>query len=147
MRLPPEQETIRAKCFHPRGTFVAIPEEDVETSIPARFEKIVRAHPDHLAIKTPEDELTYTELNSAANRVAHKLMDLERREPTPVALLFETGVQIIVAMLGVLKAGHFFVLLDPSLPKNKIAAVLAKSQARLVLSDAPELANGERCGR
>ena len=38
MRLPPEQETIRAKCFHPRGTFVEFPEEDVETSIPARFE-------------------------------------------------------------------------------------------------------------
>ena len=109
------------------------PEEDVETSIRARFEKIVRAGPDHLAIKTPEDELTYDELNSAANRVAHKLVDLERHESTPVALLFETGVQIIVAMLGVLKAGHFFVLLDPSLPKKKIAAVLAKSQARLVL--------------
>jgi amino acid adenylation domain-containing protein len=92
-----------------------------------------------LAIKTPEDELTYDELNSAANRVAHKLIDLERRESTPVALLFETGVQIIVAMLGVLKAGHFFVLLDPSLPKEKIAAVLAKSQARLVLSDARNL--------
>ena len=78
MRLPPQQESIRAKCFHPRGTFVEFPEEDVETSIRARFEKIVRAGPDHLAIKTPEDELTYDELNSAANRVAHKLVDLER---------------------------------------------------------------------
>ena len=57
----------------------------------------------------------------------------------PVALLFETRVQIIVAMLGVLKAGHFFVLLDPSLPKEKIAAVLAKSKARLVFSDARNL--------
>ena len=139
MRLPPEQESIRAKCFHPRGAFVEFPDEDVETSIPVRFEKIVRAHPDHLAIKTPEYELTYDELNSAANRVAHKLIDLERRESMPVALLFETGVQIIVAMLGVLKAGHFFVLLDPSLPKEKIAAVLAKSKARLVFSDARNL--------
>ena len=139
MRLPPQQESIRAKCFHPRGTFVEFPEEDVETSIPARFEKIVRAGPDRLAIKTPEDELTYDELNSAANRVAHKLIDLQGRESTPVALLFETGVPIIVAMLGVLKAGHFFVLLDPSLPKKKIAAVLAKSQARLVFSDARNL--------
>ena len=139
MRLPPEQETIRAKCFHPRGTFVEFPEEDVETSIPARFEKIVRAGPDRLAIKMPEDELTYDELNSAANRVAHKLIDLQGRESTPVALLFETGVPIIATMLGVLKAGHFFVLLDPSLPKKKIAAVLAKSQARLVFSDARNL--------
>src|SRR5262245_51013794 len=135
MRLPPEQQSILTKCFHPRGTFLEFPEEDVKTSIPARFEKIVEAHPDHLAIKTPEDELTYYELNNAANRVAHNLMNFETAESTPVALLFETGVQIIVAMLGVLKAGHFFVLLDPSLPKKKIAAVLAKSQARLVFTD------------
>ena len=41
MNLPPEQEAIRARCFHPSGTFVEFPIEDVETSIPARFEKIV----------------------------------------------------------------------------------------------------------
>jgi hypothetical protein len=36
---PPEQQAIRDKCFHPSGTFVEFPMEDVETSIPARFEK------------------------------------------------------------------------------------------------------------
>ena len=41
-KLPPEQQAIRDKCFHPSGTFVEFPIEDVETSIPARFEKIVR---------------------------------------------------------------------------------------------------------
>ena len=42
MKLPPEQQAIRDGCFHPSGTFVEFPIEDVETSIPARFEKIVR---------------------------------------------------------------------------------------------------------
>ena len=42
IQLPPEQRAIRNKCFHPSGTFVQFPSEDVETSIPARFEKIVR---------------------------------------------------------------------------------------------------------
>jgi amino acid adenylation domain-containing protein len=139
MNLPPEQESIRAKCFHPSGKFVEFPTEDVETSIPERFEKIVRAYPGHLAIKTPGDELTYDELNSIANRVAHALLDYARSDAQPVALLFEKGVQIVVAMLGVLKAGHFFVLLDPALPREKMAAVLAKSQATLVLSDAGNL--------
>ena len=129
MSLPSEQEAIRAKCFHPSGQFLEFPKEDLERSIPERFEKIVRAHPDHLAIKTPVEELTYGELNDIANRIAHSLIDRERSEATPVALLFERGVQIIVAMLGVLKAGHFFVHLDPSLPKEKNAALLAKSQA------------------
>ena len=136
MNLPPAQESIRAKCFHPSGAFVEFPKADIETSIPARFEKMVRANPDRLAIKTPTEELTYEELNSAANRVAHTLIDHAGSEAKPVALLFENGIQIIIAMLGVLKAGHFFVLLDPALPKEKIAAVLARSQVRLVLSDA-----------
>jgi amino acid adenylation domain-containing protein len=144
MSLPPQQESLRAKCFHPSGTFVAFPKEDVETSIPGRFEKIVRAHPGHLAIKTPVDELTYDELNSAANRVAHTLLDHVQGEGRPVALLFDQGVPIIVTMIGILKAGHFAVFLDPSSPKDTMAAVLAKSQARLVLCDAghSQLANG-----
>ena len=41
-KLPPEQEAIRAKCFHPSRTVVEFPIEDVETSIPAGNEKIVR---------------------------------------------------------------------------------------------------------
>jgi hypothetical protein len=40
--LPPEQQAIRDKCFHPSGTFAEFPIEDLETSIPARFEKIVQ---------------------------------------------------------------------------------------------------------
>ena len=139
MHLPPEQEAIRAKCFHPSGTFVEFPKADIETSIPERFEKMVRAHPDRLAIKTPLEELTYDELNRAANRVAHTLIDHIGNDAKPIALLFENGIQIIIAMVGVLKGGHFFVLLDPGLPKEKIAAVLARSQARLVFTDAGNL--------
>ena len=45
MKLPPEQQAIREKCYHPSGTFVEFPIEDVETSIPERFEKIVRLYP------------------------------------------------------------------------------------------------------
>jgi len=44
--LPPEQQAIRDKCFHPSGTFVEFSIEDVEASIPERFEKIVRLYPD-----------------------------------------------------------------------------------------------------
>jgi len=39
--LPPEQQSLRERCFHPTGTFSEFPFEDVATSIPARFEKIV----------------------------------------------------------------------------------------------------------
>jgi hypothetical protein len=40
-KLPSEQQAIRDKCFHPLGTFVEFSIKDIETSIPARFEKMV----------------------------------------------------------------------------------------------------------
>jgi hypothetical protein len=51
-KLPPEQEAIRAKCFHPTGTFVEFEKERVEQSIPQRFDRIVRQHPEWIAVKT-----------------------------------------------------------------------------------------------
>jgi hypothetical protein len=50
--LRPEQQAIRDKCFHPSGTFVEFPKENVETSIPERFEKIARRFPHRLVVKT-----------------------------------------------------------------------------------------------
>ena len=74
MTLPPEQEAIRGKCFHPSGTFVEFPEGEIEQSIPARFEKIVAIFPDRLALKSKNCALTYRQLNEAANRVAGAIL-------------------------------------------------------------------------
>ena len=57
--MPPfEQEAIRAKCVHTSGMFVEFPMVDVETSIPARLEKIVTVYPDRWAIKSNNYEST-----------------------------------------------------------------------------------------
>ncbi len=105
--LPPEQRAIRAKCFHPTGRFIEFKKEEIEQSIPDRFEKMVRMYPDRLATKTMEDELTYDELNKAANRVARTILDTNGERQNPVALLFEQGTPLIAAILGTLKAGRF----------------------------------------
>ncbi len=47
--LPPQQQAIRDKCFHPTGTFTEFEKEDVERSIPDRFEEQVRKYPGRLA--------------------------------------------------------------------------------------------------
>jgi non-ribosomal peptide synthetase component F len=87
--LPPEQQAIRDKCFHPSGKFVEFPIEDVETSIPERFEKIVRMYPDRIAVKTETRVATYNELNDMANRFAHALLQRQGRRVELVALLLE----------------------------------------------------------
>jgi non-ribosomal peptide synthetase component F len=66
MNLPPEQQAIRAKCFHPSGTFVEFPKADAERSISERFEKIAQQYPDRVAVKTRAEALTYDQLNRRA---------------------------------------------------------------------------------
>ena len=72
--LPPEQQAIRARCFHPSGSFVEFGKEEIEQSIPERFEKIVAKYPERIAVKTGRSTLTYEALNKAANRVARAIL-------------------------------------------------------------------------
>ena len=131
--LPLEQEAIRAKCFHPTGTFVEFPREDVETSVPERFEKIVQRYPNRLAVKMGDRALTYDELNKAANRLARAILDKRGPGNEPIALLFEHDIDGIIAILGVLKGHKSYVFLDPSFPTDRIRYILRDSNASLVV--------------
>ena len=131
---PPDQRAIRDKCFHPSGTFVEFPIEDVEQSIPQRFEKIVRMYPDRLAVKMGDRALTYQELNIAANRIAHGIVDARGSGSEPVALLFDHGLEAIAAILGTLKAGKYFIALDPHSPEGRLRSLMADSAARVILT-------------
>jgi amino acid adenylation domain-containing protein len=132
--LPSEQQAVRAKCFHPTGTFVEFRREEIEQSIPDRFEQMVRKHGGWLAVKAKDRSLTYHELNQAANRVAQAILRLRGEKPEPVAILLEHGVPMIVAILGVLKAGKFYVPLDSLYPSARIAHILDDSQAGLIVT-------------
>ena len=122
-QLPPEQQAIRAKCFHPTGIFVEFKQEEIEQSIPERFEKIVRQYPKRIAVKTHHHNLTYDELNKAANRIARAILARAGEGQEPVALLFEHGASIVAAILGILKAGKIYVSLDPAFPQTRAGRI------------------------
>ena len=145
--LPPEQQAIRDKCFHPSGKFIEFPKEDVETSIPERFEKIVGRCPDRLAVKIRNRTLTYQELNHAANRVAHAILAQRGETQEPIALLMEHDSPLIVAIVGVLKAGKICVVLDPSFPKARSAFLMEDSQAGLLITDSKNLSLAKEYAR
>ena len=133
--LPPEQQAIRDKCFHPTGTFVEFPKEEVETSIPERFEKIVRMYPDRLAVRSAHQELTYFELNNWANQIAHARLAYSDKQEEPIALLLETDAPAIATILGILKAGKMYVPMDTTLPHARLAYILEDSQAGLLITN------------
>ncbi len=131
----PQQETLLTNGLHPTGTFVGLKKEEINQSIPERFEKVVRMHPHRIAVKVDDQAVTYADLNMMANRVARAILEKRGREAEPIGLLVETSSALFAAMVGVLKAGKFFVLLDPLFPRARIAAVLSDSQAELVVTD------------
>jgi acyl-CoA synthetase (AMP-forming)/AMP-acid ligase II len=133
--LPPEQRAIRDKCFHPSGTFVEFPIEDVETSIPARFEKIVQTYPERAAVEMDDDRVTYVALNRAANRLASDILANSDDSNTPVAVILPPGVSQSVAILAVLKAGKIVLLKDPKTRADELVHLLADSQAKLIVTN------------
>ena len=133
------QLSILDRSYHPSGTFIEFKKDEIEQSVPSRFEQQVCNYPNRLAIKTNKEELTYRELNQAANRVAHVVMERCGTEEEPMALMFEQGSQAITAILGVLKAGKIFVSLDPRYPHSRISYMVKELEARLILTNSLNL--------
>ncbi|HLF05062.1 MAG TPA: AMP-binding protein, partial [Dehalococcoidia bacterium] len=130
------QQVIRARLARLGSGFIPLRlPEAAEQSIPQRFEQQVRLYPNRVAVKAGAQALTYQALNQAANRLAHALLSQRGSKPEPVALLLEDIASTVAALLGVLKAGKFFVVLDPALPHARLAATLEDSQASLLVTD------------
>ncbi|WP_326954359.1 non-ribosomal peptide synthetase [Amycolatopsis sp. NBC_01286] len=97
------------------------------------FEHQVTRTPDAVALISGDAELTYTELNARANRVARHLRTHGVTEGDVVAVLIDRDADLVVALLGVLKAGGGYTLLDPELPEARRADAVDAVDARLVV--------------
>ena len=93
-----------------------------------------RENPQAIALSTPAGDVTYQELNLRANRLARYLKTLGVGPEVLVAICAERGSEIILAMLGILKAGGAFVPLDPEYPKDRVAFMLADSNAPVLIT-------------
>jgi amino acid adenylation domain-containing protein/non-ribosomal peptide synthase protein (TIGR01720 family) len=110
------------------------------------FEAQVARTPDAVALvfarSTPSDAahcLTYRDLNTRANRLAHRLRARGVRAETLVGLCVERSLAMVVALLGILKAGGAYLPLDPRYPRARLHFMLADAQVRLVVTQ-PHLA-------
>jgi amino acid adenylation domain-containing protein len=79
--------------------------------------------------------LTYGDLEAQANRLAHYLRRLGVGPETRVGLCVERSPRMVVALLGILKAGSAYVPLDPSDPAERLALVLADSAVEVLLTE------------
>ncbi len=90
--------------------------------------------PDAVAVLDEQSQLTYAELDRAANRVAHRLRAEGVGAGSIVAVCAERSVELVTALLGVVKAGAAYLPLDPDYPADRLAYMLDDSGARVVLT-------------
>ncbi len=105
-----------------------------EVTLPELFEEQVERTPDAIAVVYEEQELTYRELNERANRLAHVLVGRGVGPEDIVGIALERSPEMIIALLGILKAGGACLPVDPSYPAQRLEQVLKDAQTVLVLS-------------
>ncbi len=107
-----------------------------DRSIHDLFAARAAATPDAIAVTFPTAQLTYRELNERANRVAHHLQQLGVGAETCVGICMERSLEIIVGILGILKAGGTYLPLDPAYPAARLATMLEDAQPPVLLTHA-----------
>jgi len=122
------------ECAWPEG-FVPFHRASLERSIPALFEERAAARPGDLAVKIGGDAISYGQLNAAANRLAQALLARLGEGEEGVALFTGKSGLLAESVLGTLKAGKFYLPLDPGHPKERLAAMLRHAGGRLAVTD------------
>ncbi|MFD6278094.1 amino acid adenylation domain-containing protein [Streptomyces sp. NPDC060209] len=112
-------------------------------TVAALFERHAAATPDAIAVTFGDTTLTFRELNTRANRLAHGLIRRGAGPETVVGLAMERSAELAIALLGTLKAGAGYALLSPGQTPAQRETVLAQASPELILASsdaAPELA-------
>jgi amino acid adenylation domain-containing protein len=97
------------------------------------FEAQAAHTPDALAVRSDEESLSYRELNERANRLARYLRRLGAGPESKVGVSLERSAEMIVCLLGVLKAGAAYVPLSPAYPRERLAFLLADAGVRVIV--------------
>jgi len=111
--------------------------EDVtrETSIAERFRAIAASMPESAALVSVRARHTFAELDRWSDAVARAIAVAGASREVPVAIIVRDHVSLVPAVLGIIKAGHFFVAIDAGDPAERIASILAASGAELAVVD------------
>jgi amino acid adenylation domain-containing protein/non-ribosomal peptide synthase protein (TIGR01720 family) len=98
------------------------------------FEEQAQDRPNESAVVFKAERLTYRDLNSRANQLAHHLIKLGVGPDVTVGLCLERSTDLIVALLGIMKAGGAYVPLDPGLLKSRLKMILEEAGVRVLVT-------------
>jgi amino acid adenylation domain-containing protein/non-ribosomal peptide synthase protein (TIGR01720 family) len=112
-----------------------------EQSVQEMFEGQVEVRPDAISVVFEDEHLTYGELNACANQLANHLRNLGVNPESRVAISVERSLDMVIGLLGILKAGGTYVPLDPSYPRERFQYTLQDSAVPILLTQEKLLHN------
>ncbi len=98
------------------------------------FEEQAERSPNRIAAVCENQQITYSELNARANKIAHYLQQLGIKPEVIVGLCVDRSLEAIAGILGILKAGGAYLPLDPAMPKERLALMLQNAQTPVLLT-------------
>ncbi len=100
------------------------------------FEAQVERTPDSIAVVFEDQQLTYRELNTRANQLAHYLQALGVKPEVLVGICVERSLDMVIGLLGILKAGGAYVPLDLTYPQERLAYMLEDTSVSVLVTQA-----------
>ena len=114
--------------------FNATAQELAPSTLPALFAAQALRTPEATAVVFEDRELTYAALDAHANRLAHHLRGMGVGPETVVGLCVERSPEMVIGLLGILKAGAAYLPLDPNYPRERLSFMLSDAGARLLIT-------------
>jgi amino acid adenylation domain-containing protein len=111
-------------------------------TITERFVEQVRRTPDAIAVSSPQGQLTYRQLDERTNQFAHRLIGLGVGLDDRIGVLMERSLDVVVTILGVLKAGACYLPIHDSHPMDRIGLILDRAGVRVLVVDPVIAARG-----
>ncbi|MBS7529946.1 amino acid adenylation domain-containing protein [Hazenella sp. IB182353] len=108
--------------------------EKVDHTLISLFEEQVNIHQNEIALFFENEKISYTDINTRANQVAHRLIQMGIGPEQFVALAVPRSIEMVVGLLGILKAGAAYVPLDPAYPVDRLAFMIADAKPTCLLT-------------
>lgn len=106
-----------------------------DKTISQLFEEQVLLSPKNVAIKFENSSMTYEELNQKSNQLAHFLRNLGIKPNDVVAIRLNKSLEMVIGILGILKAGGCYLPIDLSYPQERVSFMLKDSSAKIFLTN------------
>ena len=108
---------------------------DKDLCIHQKFEKISEEYPGNIAVSFGDQHITYSNLNRRANLLAYYLRKEGIKPEEVVALYSDKSIDMIIGLLGILKAGGVYLPIDPATPGDRVKYIFEDSNPAFILTE------------